>query len=249
MSGHSHYATIKRQKGVKDAAKGKIFSKLGRAIAIAVKTGGGIMDPNANYKLRMAVDAARAQNMPKDNIERAISKAGAESANVEEIAYEGFAPGGVGVIVETATDNKNRTAQEIKNIFDRAGGNMGGPGSVSFNFEPKGLLLIKKAQNLDEQMLSLIDLGVDDIQETDDGLEIYVHADQLAQSREKLVANGFEVISMELTRKPINHIEITDASLANRILKLLDNLEEYEDVQKVYANLDIPDDVLKETEN
>ncbi len=247
MSGHSHYATIKRQKGLKDAAKGKIFSKLGRAIGIAVKTGGG-MDPNANYKLRMAIDVARAQNMPKDNIDRAISKAGGESASIEEIAYEGFGPGGIGIIVEAATDNKNRTSQEIKNIFDKAGGNMAGPGSVSFNFDPKGLLLIKKSDNIEDQMLALIDLGVEDVQETQDGIEIYVQSEKLGETRDVLISKGFEIESMELTRKSKNNIIISDTSLANRILKLLDNLEDYEDVQKVYANLEISDTVIADAE-
>ncbi len=153
MSGHSHYATIKRQKGMKDAAKGKVFSKMGRAITIAVKSGGGISDPNANYKLRMAVDAARAVNMPKENIERAISKAAGHSQSLDEIIYEGFGPGGVGIIVEAATDNRNRTAQEIKNIFERGGGNLGGPGSVAFNFDPKGLIVVKKGEASEPQML------------------------------------------------------------------------------------------------
>lgn len=245
MSGHSHYATIKRQKGLKDAVKGKVFSKLGRAISIAVKTGGGT-DPNANYKLRMAVDAARAENMPKDNIERAITKAGGEAANIEEITYEGFGPGGVNVIVEAATDNRNRSAQEIKNLFEKGGGNLGGPGSVAFNFDPRGLLVIKKSDNAEEQMLSLIDLGVEDVSETDDGIEIYVSPEKLAETRNKLTESGSEVITMELTKKPKNLLTITDAALAGRILKLLDGLEEYEDVQKVYANFDIPDDVLKQ---
>jgi len=245
MSGHSHYATIKRQKGLKDAVKGKVFSKLGRAISIAVKTGGG-PDPNANYKLRMAVDAARAENMPKDNIERAITKAAGEAGNLEEITYEGFGPGGVGVLVEAATDNRNRSAQEIKNIFDRAGGNMAGPGSVSFNFDPKGLVVVKKSANPDEQMLALIDLGVEDIQETDEGLEIYVASEKVAETRDLLISKGYEVLHMELTKKPKNHITISDASQAGKVMKLLDNLEEYEDVQKVYANLDIPDEVLNQ---
>ncbi len=245
MSGHSHYATIKRQKGLKDAVKGKVFSKLGRAISIAVKTGGG-PDPNANYKLRMAVDAARAENMPKDNIERAINKAAGEAGNMEEITYEGFGPGGVGVLVDAATDNRNRSAQEIKNIFDRAGGNMGGPGSVSFNFEAKGLIIVKKSENADEQMLTLIDLGVEDIQEIEDGLELYVPSEKVAEIRDILVSKGFDVVSMELTKRPKTHISVSDVNQAEKIMKLLDSLEEYEDVQKVYANLDIPDDIIKQ---
>jgi len=245
MSGHSHYATIKRQKGAKDAAKGKVFSKLGKAISIAVKTGGGT-DPEANHKLRMAVDTARAANMPKDNIERAISRAGGEAANLEEVTYEGFAPGGVGILVEAATDNRNRTSQEIKNLFERGGGNLAGPGSVSFNFDPKGLILLKKSGNFEEQMMALIDAGAEDVEETDDEIEVYVHADKLAETRSALQQKGFEVLSMELTRKPKVLVPISNVSEAQRILKLLDALEDSEDVQKVYANLDIPQEIIKE---
>jgi YebC/PmpR family DNA-binding regulatory protein len=244
MSGHSHYATIKRQKGLKDAARGKIFSKMARAIAIAVKAGGN-SDPEANYKLRMVVDAARAVNMPKENIERAITRAGSEAENLEEVTYEGFAGGGVGVIVEAATDNRNRTAQEIKNIFERGGGNLAGPGSVSFNFEPKGLIVIKKKANKDEQILTLIDAGVEDFEETDDAIEVYVSADKLNEVKKLLEAKGFEIISFELVRKPKNMQDVSDLATAQKVLKLLDSLEEDDDVQKVYANVDIPDEILQ----
>jgi YebC/PmpR family DNA-binding regulatory protein len=246
MSGHSHYATIKRAKGMKDAAKGKIFSKMSRAIAIAVKAGGN-PDPDSNYKLRMAVDAARAVNMPKDNIDRAISRAGGEGETLEEVMYEGFAPGGVGILVEAATDNRNRTSQEIKNIFDKGGGNMAGPGSVSFNFDPRGLILVKKGDKVDEQMLSLIDAGVEDLEETSESIEVYVPSDKLAETKDKLISKGFEVTSFELTMRPKNLVSITEAPLAQRILRLLDSLEESEDVQKVYANFDMPDNLAVES--
>src|SRR3989344_6041026 len=150
MSGHSKWATIHRSKEVKDAKRGNLFAKMGRAISIAVKAGGG-PDPSANFKLRVAIEKARAADMPKENIERAIAKA-SEGGALEEVTYEGFGPGGIGVIVEAATDNKNRTAQEIKNAFERGGGNLAGPGSVSFNFEQKGFLLVKKTDKPDEQM-------------------------------------------------------------------------------------------------
>lgn len=245
MSGHSHYATIKRQKGLKDAVKGKVFSKMSRAISLAVKAGGGVTDPDANYKLRMAVDAARAANMPKENIDRAISRAGGDGTSLEEITYEGFAPGGVGVIVEAATDNRNRTSQEIKNILEKGGGSMAGPGSVSFNFESKGLILVKKGESPDEQILSLIDLGADDVEETSDSIEVYVNPDKLTDVKNKIQEMSYQVISVELTKRPKNLLTIESQGDAQRIIKLLDNLEESEDVQKVYANLDMPQDIIE----
>src|SRR3989344_1139703 len=245
MSGHSHYATIKRQKEGRDAAKGKIFSKLARGIQIGGKAGGG-PDPNANYKLRMVVDAARSANMPKDNIERAISKASLSDENIEEVVYEGFGPSGVGVIVETATDNRNRTGQEIKNIFERGGGSMAGPGSVAFNFEPKGLILLKKANKVEEQMLKLIDVGVDDIQETDDALEVYVSPDKLSEIRTKLIDQGYDITTSEIIRRAKNFQIVEDPSAAKKVLDFLEVLEEQDDVQKVFANVDIPDNVLLE---
>jgi len=243
MSGHSHYATIKRQKEVKDTAKGKIFSKLGRAISIAVKTGGGI-DPNTNYKLRMAVDAARSANTPKDNIDRAILRAqGGE--DMQEVVYEGFGPYGIAVMVEVATDNRNRTGQEIKNLFERVGGSLGGPGSVSFNFEPKGLILIDKPQNSDEMMLKLIDLGIEDIDEGESVIETYVSQVRLHEMTEKLKEEGFKIISSELTQKPVNYQTINDVDKASKVLNFLNLLNDNGDVQKVFANLDIPENIIK----
>ncbi len=242
MSGHSHYATIKRQKEAKDAVRGNLFSKLAKAITIAVKAGGG-PDPTSNFKLRMVMDAARAANMPKDNIERAISKAsGPES--LEEVTYEGYGPSGVAVVVEAATDNRNRTGQEIKNIFERGGGNLAGPGAVSFNFEPKGLLLVEKGSDPQSQMLSMIDLGVEDVEETADAIEVYVAQDKLADVRQRLTEAGFNVTSFEHYLKPKNLQPVTDPKEAGKVLSFLDSLEALEDVQKVHANVDIPDDIV-----
>lgn len=245
MSGHSHYATIKRQKGLRDAAKGQMFSKFARAIQIAVKTGGSA-SPESNYKLRMAIDTARASNMPKDNIERAISRASAGSENYEEISYEGFGPGGVGVIVDAATDNRNRTSQEIKNIFERGGGNLAGPGSVSFNFEPKGMLTIKKEGSVDDLMLKLIDTGVEDMEEQDDAIEVFVQPDKLTQIRDSLTGMGFNVTSFELIKKPKSLQQVKNSQEAQKILSFLDTLESYDDVQKVYSNIEIPEQYLKD---
>lgn len=247
MSGHSHYSTIKRQKESNDAAKGAVFSKLTRAISIAVKTGGG-SSPETNYKLKVAIDKARAFNMPKANVERAISK-GEGGGTLEEVTYEGFGPNGVAVMVEIATDNRNRSGQEIKNIFEKGGGSLAGPGAVAFNFEPKGFIVIKKEKNAEEQMLTLIDLGVEDIDETSDGIEVYVDVNVLSQTREKLESKGFEIISTELVQKPKNYISLADEKKASKVLSFLDVLEENEDVQKVFANFDISEDILEKIAN
>ena len=241
MSGHSHFATIKRQKAVNDAAKGNLFSKMARAIMIAAKSGG---DPDMNFKLRFEIDKARAVSMPKENIERAIAKATTEAANLEEITYEGFGPGGIGVMIEVASDNKNRTAQEIKNLFDRAGGSMGGPNSVAFNFESKGFMVIKKKDDPDAQMLQLIDAGAEDMEDIGSSFEIYVAPDKLGQIHKALVAAGFEVTETELQMKPKNFVTVTDPSTAGKIMKFIDEVESHDDVQNVFINADVPDDVM-----
>ncbi|HLE48557.1 MAG TPA: YebC/PmpR family DNA-binding transcriptional regulator [Patescibacteria group bacterium] len=243
MSGHSHYSTIKRQKDVKDAQKGKVFSKMSKAISIAIKAGGNA-DPESNYKLRMVIDTAKSMNMPKENIDRVINRAKSESENLEEVYYEGYGPNGIAVIVEAATDNRNRSAQEIKNIFERGGGTLAGPGSVSYNFMTKGLLLVEKAADADAQMLALIDLGVDDINDAGDVLEVYVAPDKTAEFRDLIMQKGFKVTSASIIKKPINLQLITDKDAVTKILKFLDNLEEYEDVQNVFSNIDIPDDLV-----
>jgi YebC/PmpR family DNA-binding regulatory protein len=237
MSGHSHYATIKRAKEAKDSQRGKIFSKMAREIAIAVREGRGT-DPNFNYKLRMILDKARSFNMPKSNIERAINS-GTSGEALKEVIYEGFGPSGVAVMVVAATDNHNRTGQEIKNLFERAGGNLGGPGSVSFNFDNKGLILIQKAADSQKQMLQLIDLGVEDVEETEDAIEVYVAPDRLNEVRNKLEGANFNIISSELCLKPKNFVTISDPKDSEKILSFLDSLEEHDDVQRVYANVDI----------
>jgi YebC/PmpR family DNA-binding regulatory protein len=242
MSGHSHYATIKRAKEANDSARGQVYSKLAREITIAVKQGGGA-DPDFNYKLRMIIDKARAANMPKDNIERALAK-GTSGEALEVVNYEGFGPGGVAVIVEVATDNRNRTSQEIKNLFDREGGNLAGPGSVSFNFENKGIILIEKEADVDAQMLSLIDKGAEDMEETEDGIEVYTAPDKLAQMRTQLEEAGSKIKSADLVMKPKSFVTINSSQEAQKVLNFLDSLNEHNDVSKVYANLDIPDEVV-----
>ncbi|HSX48828.1 MAG TPA: YebC/PmpR family DNA-binding transcriptional regulator [Candidatus Saccharimonadales bacterium] len=233
MSGHSHYATTHRQKELKDAAKGQVFSKLARAITIAAKTGGG-PNPDFNFKLRIAVDKAKAVSMPKENIDRAIAKSAGGEA-LDEVTYEGFGPGGISVLAEVATDNRNRTAAEVKNLFEKNGGKMGGPGSVSFNFEPKGMILVKKSDKPDDEMLALIDMGADDVVEEDDALLVYTPVNNFSSSMEKIKAAGFEIISGELTQKPLNFQNVSKED-TERVEKFLENFETHDDIQKVHTN-------------
>lgn len=242
MSGHSHFATIKRQKQANDAARGNLFSKLARSIMIAAKAG---PDPDMNFKLRFEIDKARTASMPKENIERAIAKATTEAANLEEISYEGFGPGGIGVIIETATDNKNRTAQEVKNIFEKAGGSMGGPNSVAFNFESKGFMVVAKNDDPDTQMMTLIDAGAEDIEDAGSEFEVYTAPDKLSAVSKDLIAKGFEVSQVELQMKPKTFVEVGDPGTASKIVKFIDDVESREDVQKVFTNADIPDSVMQ----
>lgn len=238
MSGHSKWSTIKRAKGANDAKRGQIFSKLARAITISAKQGGS--DPNANPKLRLLVDKARSSNMPKENIERAIEKgSGAGGADsLQEVVYEGYGPGGVAILIEAATDNKNRTTAEIKSMLDKHGGSMGTPGSVAFQFEQKGLILIEKnsTSSVEDTMLTIMDLEVDDVVDAEDGLEVYTKPNLLFQIKEGIESTGFNVKSAELTFTPKNALSV-DESKINNVIKLIDLLDEHDDVQKVWANL------------
>jgi len=247
MSGHSHYATIKRQKAVNDAAKGRVFSRHSKAIAIAIKEGGSA-DPEMNSRLRFAIDQAKADNMPKANIDRILQRA-AESGNIYEAVYEGYGPEGISIIVEVATNNKNRTAQEIKNLFEKGGGNLGGPGSVSFNFEKKGLIQIKKQPDYETQMLSLIDLGVEDVDEDDDIIEAYTDPTKLAEVKEKINEAGHQVTSFSLIMKPKVLSPMTLLDKARKALNLLNTLEEHDDVLNVFTNLDIPQEIMTQLES
>jgi YebC/PmpR family DNA-binding regulatory protein len=241
MSGHSHYATIKRQKATNDAVKGNLFSKMARTIMIAAKAGA---DPDMNFRLRFEIDKARAASMPKENIERAIAKATMDAANLEEITYEGFGPGGIGVMVEVMSDNKNRTSQEIGNVFARGGGTLAGPNAVAFNFESKGFMLVKKGTDPDSQELALIDAGAVDIVDAGDSFEVYTAPTALGQVHKKLKDQGFEITESELQMKPINFQTIEDPSTASKAIKFIEDMEDLEDVQKVFSNLDIPDEVM-----
>jgi len=244
MSGHSKWSTIKHKKEITDSARGKVFSKLSRAISIAVKTGGS-NNPATNYKLKLAIDAARAANMPKINIEKALSKA-ETSGDLVEIRYEGFAPGGAGIIVEAATDNRNRTAQVIKQIFEKGGGQVVNPGAVAFDFETTGLIIVEKTADVETQMLELIEVGAKDIVETPDGIEVYIDPHQTSAAKDTIEKN-YTVLSMSLIQKPKMLHEVTDESSASKVVDLLSTLEESEDVQEVYTNAHIPDSLLEES--
>lgn len=244
MSGHSKWSTIKRQKEITDIKRGKVFSKLAKVVTLAAREG---IDPERNFKLRLAIDRAKQANMPKDNIDRAIAKAsgGAGGGQLSEIIYEGYGPEGVAIVVEAVSDNRNRTTAEVKNIFERRGGRLGGPGSVAYQFKPMGLITIEKASHPDEQILKIIDLGVEDVEEAADALEVYVQPKDLVEIRKKLMENGFKVLDTELVRQPKNEVRIDNPEKAAKVLKFMDNLQECEDVQRVFANFDIPEEVLK----
>lgn len=239
MSGHSKWAQIKRQKGVNDKKRGQTFTKLGNAITIAVKQGGGIGDPNSNFRLRLAVDAARTANMPKENIERAIKRASEKTAGeVSEVMYEGFAPGGVSVIVEAATDNPMRTTSEVKNVFSKTGASFGQPGSVSYQFKHIGRIIVKKGTKSFDDVFSIaLDEGAEDIEEVGDEVFIYTSIVDLTKIKDTLLAKGLEVVEADLTREPVVTVPVEDAQMLAKIESFISTLEEMDDVQKVYTNL------------
>ncbi len=247
MSGHSKWSTIKRQKGVTDARRGALFTKVAREISVAARQGGG--DPDANYRLRLAVEKARSVNMPSDNIKRTIDKAtgGGEAEQFEEIVYEGYGPGGVAVLVEAATDNRNRTAAEVRSIFTKAGGQLAGSGAVAWQFEPRGLITVPRdGIDADEVALAAIDAGAEDVDtEDDDAIEIYTEPGALEGVRKALEGAGVAVESAESTMVAKQTVEL-DSARARQALRLVELLEDLDDVQRVTANFDIPQDVLAE---
>ncbi len=246
MSGHSKWSTIKHKKAAQDAKRGKIFTKLIKEITVAARLGGG--DPAANPRLRAAIDAAKSQNMPKNNIERAIKKGTGELEGVsyEEVTYEGYGPGGVAVLVETITDNRQRTVAEVRHIFAKRGGSMGEPGSVAWIFEKKGLIVIEKSK-VDEDTLmdAALDAGAEDIQDSGTEWEIETRPENLEKVKKALEAAGIEILSAEVSMVPSNTIEIQDEKQAEQLMKLMNALEDNDDVQNVYANFDIPDELLE----
>jgi YebC/PmpR family DNA-binding regulatory protein len=247
MSGHSKWSTIKRQKGVTDAKRGALFTKVAREISVAARQGGG--DPDANYRLRLAIEKARSVNMPSDNIKRTIDKAtgGGEGEQFEEIVYEGYGPGGVAVLVEAQTDNRNRTAGEIRSIFTKAGGQLAGSGAVAWQFEPRGLIIVPRAGiDPDEVALAAIDAGATDVDTDDeDAVEIYTDPAQLEHVRRAMEAARIPIDSAESTMVARQTVGL-DSSRARQALRLVELLEELDDVQRVTANFDIPEDVFAE---
>ncbi|OGY26648.1 MAG: hypothetical protein A2Z24_03060 [Candidatus Woykebacteria bacterium RBG_16_44_10] len=248
MSGHSKWSTIKRQKGVTDARRGAAFTKAANAITLAAREGGG--DPETNFKLRLAVEAAKRVNMPKENIERAIKRATGElkeGLGLEEIVYEGFGPAGVGIVVEAVTDNKQRTAQEVRSALERGGGRLSGPGSVSHFFNPVGEIVVKVSEQLsaDQITLAAADAGADDLETDKNEAIIYCKVNELGEVKGKLEASGLEITETKLSRKPTSVIKISDEKQAASILVLVNKLDDLADVQKVYANFDVPEDILQ----
>ena len=240
MSGHSKWATIKRQKGANDAKRGALFTKLGNQIAIAARGG---TDPATNSALALAVEKAKAANMPGANIDRSIQRAADKSAaQLEQAMYEGYGPGGVAVLVEVATDNKNRTLPEVRTAFSKSGGNMAEPGSVSFQFSRKGVIRVKGAG--DELELAAIDAGAEDIFEEKETGETVIHTapGDLAKVRDTLKAN-YEIADAELTFEPNSTMEISDSETARKIIRLMDALDDLDDVTNTYTNFDIADSV------
>ena len=245
MSGHSKWNNIKNKKEKTDAQKGKVFTKIGKEIAICVREGGG--DPNSNGKLRDLIAKAKANNVPNDNIDRAIKKAmGAEAVQYEEIVYEGYGPSGVAVIVETATDSRNRTASEVRHSFDKYGGNMGSTGCVSYMFDDKGVIILLKEDNEDADedalMEAALEAGAEDFSASDETFEIITEVDDLRDVRDALEALGYKIESAEEDKIPQSYVTLTAENDIKNMTTLLEKLEDNDDVQNVYHNWENADE-------
>jgi YebC/PmpR family DNA-binding regulatory protein len=239
MSGHSKWHTIKHKKGAADAKRGRVFTKIIKEITVAARVGGG--DPNGNPRLRTVVAAAKAANMPKDNIDKAIKKGTGELPGVsyEEVAYEGYGPGGVAVYVQTLTDNKNRTLPEIRHLFSKYGGNLGAENCVGWMFEKKGYLVVPKAGTSEDALMELvIEAGGDDVRDDGDNWEVFTPSDRLEQVREALTKKNVTVATGEISMVPKNTVKV-EGKKAQQVLSMMDGLEEHDDVQNVWANFDI----------
>jgi YebC/PmpR family DNA-binding regulatory protein len=246
VSGHSKWHSIKHQKGAADAARGKLFARLARQIEVAARDGGG--DIEANPTLRSMVQKARDASMPKDNIERAIKRGTGELEGVryENVTYEGYATNGVGVYAEVLTDNRNRTGADIKNIFTRNGGSLAEPGAVAWQFERKGVIILEKSAATEEQLMDVtLDAGAEDIEDQGDTWQVTTGPTELHAVRTALEGAGIAFTSADLTMLPSTTVALGDAAHAKSVLRVIDALEEHDDVQNVYANFDIPDDVLQ----
>lgn len=248
MSGHSKWANIKHRKSKVDAQRGKLFTKIGREILLAAKAGGG--DPNTNQRLKTAIARAREANMPVDNIQRCVLRGTGEldSVSFEEITYEGYGPGGVAILLNIATDNRNRTAPEIRHLFSRAGGSLGESGCVAWMFKRRGVLTIDLAatgRDEDELLLLALDAGAEDVEVEDGTAEIYTQPEDFEQVKESLSGHGISFVRSEISMIPDNTIEVGDGEQAATLLRLMDALEDHDDVQDVYANFDIPEELLE----
>jgi len=244
MSGHSKWHNIQAKKGKADAQRGAVFTKIGREIAIAVREGGA--NPESNGKLRDVIAKAKANNMPNDNIQRSIKKASGELSNVvyEEITYEGYAPGGVAVIVDTISDNRNRTASDIRHCFAKYGGNLGTTGSVGFMFDTRGVLVVERTPGMDEDdlMMMALDAGAEDVRPDEDVVEILTDPNEFSKVRGALEQQGLTFLSAEVQKIPQNTVEVPDPETVEKIQKMLDLLEESDDVQNVYHNAELPEE-------
>ncbi len=245
MSGHSKWASIKHKKAVVDARRGQHFTKLARAITVAAKEGGG--DPTGNSTLALAIQKARDASMPKDNIERAIAKGtgeGADTEQIESVVYEGYGPGGVALLIEAVTDNRNRTGAEMRHILGKHGGNLGEPGSVSYLFDKRGVVVVDANRYGEDDLMPAIDAGAEDISLDEDVYEVITEPADLAAARDALTAAGVEIESADLTQRPRARVPV-DESDAGRLMKLIDSLEENDDVSAVHANFDVDSAVLE----
>ncbi|HEX9015800.1 MAG TPA: YebC/PmpR family DNA-binding transcriptional regulator [Chloroflexota bacterium] len=246
MSGHSKWAQIKRQKGVNDSKRGQLFTKLGREVTIAARDGGG--DPNANFRLRLAVQKARESNMPMENIDRAIKRGvgGGEGASLEEITYEGYGAGGAAIMVQAMTDNRNRAAGEIRSVFSRNGGNLGETGCVGWIFDSKGLISIDPgSSDPDDLALAAIDAGADDVQVEDGAVEVFTQPEDLDTVRQALEQHKVTITNAEVSLVPKTTLE-ADAKTTAQVMRLIERLEELDDVQKVYSNVEVSEEALAE---
>lgn len=240
MSGHSKWSTIKRQKGVKDAARGALFTKLGNNIAIAARGGA---DPETNFALRLAIDKAKASNMPMANIQRSIDRVKDKSAaQLQEVMYEGYGPGGVAIMVECATDNINRTYPEVRLAFSKHGGRMAEKGAVAFQFDHKGMIRVKGGG--DDLLMQALEAGAEDVQDEDGESVIYTLATDMAKVRDALRAAGVEVLEAELTYVPNTTVAVSDKETADKIMRLMDALDEVDGVTNTHVNFDIPEEML-----
>lgn len=237
MSGHSKWSKVKHQKATTDVVKAAAFTKASRAISVAVKEGGGVTDPNANFRLRLAIDKAHEVNMPKDTIERAIEKASGEGAVAfEKVAYEGYGPGGVAILIEGATDNRNRTTSQVKNVLERNGGSLAGPGAVQFQFTKNGVLLVSRGTaTLDAMIEAGLEAGAQDVREAEDVFEVYTEPTALYDVKQKLTALGFTIETAQLVMNPLVPLSLSDGQ-QEELDMLIEQLESLDDVQKVYTN-------------